>query len=187
MSVSSVSSYSDTLWEEYLEQLQKKQQQKDDAPLSKTGAAASAVPSIPAPEEMLSELQELLSDPEQLKKRAAELAAQVAEEAKNSAGVHANELNELASDLEEVADSGDLSVIREKLASRSGAAAPQEPPSGCMIGASGVSSKLMEALIEDGDDESPYDIDYIKALPESQLSAVYSQRQIQASTVNLSG
>ncbi|MDR1133735.1 MAG: hypothetical protein LBL05_06195 [Synergistaceae bacterium] len=169
MSVSSVSSYSNTLWEEYLERLQKKQQrQKESASLSKTdGAAASAVSSAPAPDEILSELQELQGDPEQLKARASELAAHVAEEAKNSAGNRANALNDLALDLEEVADSGDLSIIQEKLAGKSGAAGPQGPPPGGMSGSSGISSKLLEALIEDedddDDDESSSVIDGIKA------------------------
>ncbi|MDR0765208.1 MAG: hypothetical protein LBE65_06445 [Synergistaceae bacterium] len=167
MNVSSVSSYSDTLWEEYLERLRKKQQQKESPPISETaGAAASAVSSVPAPDEILSELQELQGDPEQLKARASELAAQVAEEAENSAGVRANALNELASDLEEVADSGDLSVLQEKLAGKSGAARPQGPPPGGMGGASGVSSKLMEALIEEEDDENSSGIDDIKAFLE---------------------
>ena len=157
MSVSSVSSYSNTLWEEYLEQLQKKQQQKESASIFKTDdGGASAVSSIPAPDEILSELQELQGDPEGLKARAAELAAQVAEHAGRSAGIRAIELNELAADLEEVAVSGNLSVIQEKLASKSGAAGPKGPPSGGISGASGISSKLLEAFIEDEDDEEEY-------------------------------
>jgi hypothetical protein len=163
MSVSSISSYSSTLWEEYLEELQKKQQQRKESAVSSTsaGTAASAVSSALTPDGILSELQELQDDPEQLKARASELAVQVAKEAESSAGIRSNALNELVADLEEVADSGDLSVIREKLASGSGAAGPKGPPPGGMGGASGVSSKLLEALIEEEDDEDDESDSYV--------------------------
>ena len=218
MSVSSVSSYSNTLWEEYLEQLQKKQRQKGGTTTSKSAdTAANTVPSTPPPDEMLSELQNLQNDPERLKTRAAELAVQVTKEAENSTGILKNTLTELASDLEEVAETGDLSVMQEKQSRNAGAAAPNGPPPNGMSGSSGISSKLLATLIEDEDedededDESSSGIDEVKILLEEiqelpeeekskisdaqtppglitdQLSAIYAQRPIQASTVSLSG
>jgi hypothetical protein len=144
MSVSSISSYSSTLWEEYLEQLQKKQQQRKD------GAALS-----------------------------------------KSEDIAASALSGLVSEPEEAADFGGLSVIQENFAGSAGAVGPKGPPPGGMSGASGISSKLMEALIEEEDDASSSDantlISKIKASMSNQLSAIYTQRQIQSSTVSLSG
>jgi hypothetical protein len=141
VNINSVSGYSGTLWDEYLEQLKKKQTQGDSGTVQASSAAdkqtsASAL----SPDQIISELLDLQDDPEKLKARAAELAAEASAEAGNSVGIKANVLNELASDLEAVAEDGDLSVIQEKVARRSG-------------GASGISTKLTEAILEEDEDE----------------------------------
>jgi hypothetical protein len=154
MSVSSVSGYSSTLWEEYLEQIKKRQQQENSvtAPGSFSTDAGTSQSGL-SPIEIISELESLRDDPEKLKARAAELAAETAEEAGSAVGIRAKMLDELTSDLETVAESGDLSAMREKLARR---------PNGAV----GVSSKLTEALIEEEEDEdtSATTLESVKAL-----------------------
>jgi hypothetical protein len=137
MSVSSVSSSTSTYWEEYLERLKKQQQQKSGETAESPAASGSgAFQSDLSPELILSELQGLQDDPEKLKARAAELAEETAEAAANSSGTRAQTLGELASDLANIAESGDLSIIEERLA--------QHPS-----GAAEISSTLMRARIEE--------------------------------------
>ncbi|MDR1514575.1 MAG: hypothetical protein LBS45_02690 [Synergistaceae bacterium] len=142
MNVSSVSSYSGDLWEEYLEQLKKKQLQENAETAQESPAAGNYASGL-SPDQILSELQGIQGGTEELKERAAELAAQVAEEAETAVGMRADMLNELAGDLEIVAESGDLSVIQEKLAR-----GPHGAP-----GASDISSKLALAALEEEDDD----------------------------------
>ena len=137
MSVSSVSGSTSTYWEEYLERLKKQQQQKNaETAESPAVSGSGAFQSDLSPELILSELQGLQDDPEKLKARAAELAEETAEAAANSSGTRAQTLGELASDLANVAESGDLSIIEERLTRR---------PSG----AAEISSMLMRARIEE--------------------------------------
>ncbi|MDR1020813.1 MAG: hypothetical protein LBL73_08645, partial [Synergistaceae bacterium] len=158
MNASSVSSYSSDLWEEYLEQL-KKQQLQESAATTQASSAAGKKASAPglSPDQILSELLELQDDPEQLKERAAALAAEVTEEAGSAVGMRADMLSELAGDLETVAESGDLSVIQEKLARRHGGPG----------GAANIAAKLAEASLEedeDDDETSASTLESIKAL-----------------------
>jgi hypothetical protein len=147
MSVSSVSSYASTSWEEYLEQLRKKQQQKSAGAAAPPAADASgALQSSLSPERILSELQNLQDDPEKLKARASELAEYTAAAAASSSGVRAEMLGALASDLEDVAESGDLSVIEDRLTQRPG-------------GAAGIPPMLMGPRIEDKSDDDDEDED----------------------------
>ncbi|MDR1943522.1 MAG: hypothetical protein LBQ19_01740 [Synergistaceae bacterium] len=165
MSVSSVSGYSSTLWEEYLEQLKKKQQQGNSETVSKSFPTdAKTSQSGLSPDKIISELQSLQDDPEKLKARAAELAVEAASEAGDSVGIRARMLEELASDLAITAESGDLSPLQEKLAREPGGTRPMGPGPG---GAAGVSSKLMEALMEeeeDGEEDTSSTLESIKAL-----------------------
>jgi hypothetical protein len=155
VSISSVSSYSSTLWEEYLEQLKKKQQEN-----STTATEASAVDAA-APQANLSlyaifsELQGIQEDTEKLKERAAELAVSVAKEAESSVGIRKDTLEELVSDLETVAESGDLSILQEKLAQKPGGMGPPTGPR--PNGAAGISAKLIRGLVEDEDEEDDED------------------------------
>jgi hypothetical protein len=158
MSVSSVSSYSSTLWEEYLEQLRKKQQQGSDSALASSPSGVTAAQSALSAETIISELQSLQDDPEKLKARAAELAVEVASEAENSVGIKARMLEELASDLETTAESGDLSLMQEKLSRARGGAGPRPN------GPSDISSKLAEALVEEDEDTSAATLDNIMSL-----------------------
>jgi hypothetical protein len=143
VNVSSVSSYSSDLWEEYLEQLKKKQLQESAETTTASSAAGAKTPGL-SPDRILSELQSIQGDPEKLKERAAELAAEVAEEAEAAFGMNSDMLEELAGDLEIVAESGDLSVIQEKLAR-----GPRGAP-----GAADISSKLTASALEEDDDET---------------------------------
>ena len=153
MSVSSVYGSTSTYWEEYLERLKKQQQQKNAETAESPAASGSgAFQSDLSPELILSELQGLRDDPEKLKARAAELAEETAEAAANSSDMRAQMLGELASDLANIAESGDLSIIEERLTQR---------PSG----AAEISSMLMRARIEEeSDDEDESVLDAIKAL-----------------------
>jgi hypothetical protein len=144
VNVSSVSSYSSDLWEEYLEQLKNRQLQEsaETTQASSVSGQKASTPGL-SPDQILSELQGIQEDPEKLKERAAELAAEAAEEAGAAVGMRSNMLNELAGDLEIVAESGDLSVIQDKLARR-----PSGPG-----GAANISAKLAEAALEEEEDD----------------------------------
>jgi uncharacterized protein YjgD (DUF1641 family) len=147
MSVSSVSSYASTSWEEYLEQLRKKQQQKSAGAAAPPAEAASGeLQSSLSPERILSELQSIRDEPEKLKARAAELAEETAAAAASSSGTRSEMLGALASDLEDVAESGDLSVIEERLTRRPG-------------GAAGIPPMPMGSRIEDESDDDDEDED----------------------------
>jgi hypothetical protein len=69
------------------------------------------------PEQVLSEL-ENLQDSEELKARASALAGQLRADASEAGDRRAEFAEELASDLETVAESGDLSALREKIEQR---------------------------------------------------------------------
>ncbi|MDR1581586.1 MAG: hypothetical protein LBS35_14615 [Synergistaceae bacterium] len=149
MSVNSVAGNSGILWEEYLERQNKLRQRQttgasDGATTGANGAAFDLTP-----DQLLSELQNLEDEPEKLKLLAAEYAAKAKEAASSSSGEQARILNELAADLETVASSGDLSVIEEKLAGGTPAAASNVPN-----GAGDIQAKSVQGILEEEDDEN---------------------------------
>ena len=182
MSVSAVSSYASTSWEEYLEELRKKQQQKNASAGTAESPAVSAFDAFQSdlsPKQILSELQGIQDDPEKLKARAAELAAETAEAAGNSSGMHAQMLGELASDLADVAESGDLSVIEERLARHPGGAA--KIPSMLM------GFRIEEESDDDEDDEDESALDAIKALLAEIRESIEHEDELSASDETTSG
>jgi hypothetical protein len=175
MNVSSVSSYSSTQWEEYLEELKKKQLQKNSGTSSGSSVSgAGTSQSALSPDAIISELQSIQDDPEKLKARAAELAAEASKEAGNSVGIKADMLNELAADLETVAESGDLSAMLEKAAKKPGGmGAMGFGPSG----ASGVSSSLTQALLEEDEEEDEEEEDDISASTLENIKSLLAEIQ----------
>jgi hypothetical protein len=152
MSISSVSSNSSVLWEQYLERQKKLQQRQTSSESgSETGKNAIDATLGLTPDQLISELQSLSDDPEKLKARAAELAAEAKEAAAVSKDKRGDALKELAADLETVASTGDLSVMQEKLANRQSATG-SEGPSG-MGGGAGARAKSVQGLLEEDEDD----------------------------------
>jgi hypothetical protein len=118
-----------------------------------TEAAPAAKSSAKDPSAQLLELKD---DPEALKAKAAELAAQASQAAEAASGGQAERLRELASVLFSVAESGDLSIITDKIAVNR----PMDMGSGFsgLSGASGASMKWLEALLAEEEEEKTGEI-----------------------------
>jgi hypothetical protein len=197
MSVNSVTS-SGVLWEEYIER-QKQLRQKQQTGETSGGEAAGAAFDM-TPDQLLAQLESVEGDQEQLRALASEFAAQAKEAAGASSGKRGDMLNELAADLEAVAETGDLSVIREKVERGRQAAA-----SGVSNGAGDIHAKSVQGILEEEeDDEEDEEDENNNGIPDSlesidelstggaanlsaQLRETYAQGGTQHPTISVSG
>jgi DNA repair exonuclease SbcCD ATPase subunit len=156
-----------------------------------------------APDRLLAELEALEGDTEKLNARAAEMAEQLSASAENRSDRFSSVLKELASDLAAVSESGDLSVIREKLdRGRSGRLGSAQDASispaaifskyqSLRESAGEASSSLTNVLDdteeEDDDQVSIEDvIESVRSNLSNRLSELYSQSRITSSSMSMS-
>ena len=152
MNISSLSS-SSVSWEEYLEQLREKKRQQGETEAAAFMENAEKTAVTVDIQDILSQLEELEDDPEALKVKAAELAETVSEAAGSASGPQSKMLQEIASDLSSVAESGDLSVITDKMKAHKPSIPMNAGISG-LSGASGASMKWLEALLTEENEET---------------------------------